>query len=154
MMIDMDCACGCGQQTPIAKRTRRPRGQIKGQPMKFVNVAHASLRQSDERLWGKVTKHSGDGCWLWMGAKNNKGYGVISVAGRLTLAHRLAWDPAGSLRLSQVRRKSLRQAVPPLPRHDRRQQRGHGGEGSAPPRPHMEAPPSPQGRLDHGFSPG
>jgi len=94
MMIDMDCACGCGQQTPIAKRTRRPRGQIKGQPMKFVNVAHASLRQSDERLWGKVTKHSGDGCWLWMGAKNNKGYGVISVAGRLTLAHRLAWELA------------------------------------------------------------
>lgn len=29
-------------------------------------------------------------CWEWTGAKNTNGYGVIKVAGRLELAHRVA----------------------------------------------------------------
>lgn len=32
------------------------------------------------------------GCWLWCGAKNNKGYGVIRVAGRGCLSHRVAFE--------------------------------------------------------------
>lgn len=30
------CACGCGQETPIAKRTRRSRGYVAGQPQKYI----------------------------------------------------------------------------------------------------------------------
>lgn len=31
------CECGCGEVTPIANRTRTVRGQIKGQPLRFIN---------------------------------------------------------------------------------------------------------------------
>jgi hypothetical protein len=34
------CACGCGQQTPIAKDTNRSKGDVKGQPKKWVPGHH------------------------------------------------------------------------------------------------------------------
>src|SRR5258708_7581617 len=30
------CECGCGKPTPVAKRTERKRGYIKGQPVRFA----------------------------------------------------------------------------------------------------------------------
>lgn len=33
----------------------------------------------------------GLGCWIWMGALNNKGYGQISVGGKSELAHRIMY---------------------------------------------------------------
>ena len=49
-------------------------------------------RSLEERLWSKVTKT--DGCWLWTGALNTDGYGVVwidekSRAGR---AHRVVYE--------------------------------------------------------------
>lgn len=44
------------------------------------------------RLWSKVVRGEGDGCWLWKGAVDDNGYGVLSVgAGELDRAHRVAW---------------------------------------------------------------
>lgn len=34
----------------------------------------------------------GEKCWLWMGARDNKGYGVIMVNGKLTRSHRYAYE--------------------------------------------------------------
>lgn len=54
-----------------------------------------------ERFWEKVVKT--DGCWLWSGALNEKGYGAINVSGGKMAAHRLAWKlehgaaPTGSV---------------------------------------------------------
>jgi len=31
------CECGCGQPAPIATRNRHSRGQVKGQPLRFVS---------------------------------------------------------------------------------------------------------------------
>lgn len=49
----------------------------------------------EERFWSKVNiPHGCFGCWEWIGAKtskDNRAYGQIYVAGRLVLAHRLAW---------------------------------------------------------------
>ena len=42
-----------------------------------------------ERFWPKVDKT--DTCWLWTGAKNDKGYGQIRSPGRIDFAHRLSW---------------------------------------------------------------
>lgn len=51
-----------------------------------------------EWFWSRVERSS-DGCWLWQGTRNKKGYGVMphsrrKSAGRAGLpdrAHRLAW---------------------------------------------------------------
>jgi hypothetical protein len=37
------CECGCGETTPIATRTRRRRGIVKGQPAKLVNGHYARV---------------------------------------------------------------------------------------------------------------
>lgn len=42
-------------------------------------------------FWARVKKS--DSCWEWTGA-NNGGYGRMEVAGKLTYAHRLAWELA------------------------------------------------------------
>lgn len=34
------------------------------------------------------------GCWFWTGARNNHGYGQISVEGKHKLTHRVAWTLA------------------------------------------------------------
>lgn len=31
------------------------------------------------------------GCWLWLGATNDRGYGRVYAAGRMWQAHRLSW---------------------------------------------------------------
>lgn len=36
------CECGCGEAAPIAKKTRRERGQVKGQPLRFVHGHYAT----------------------------------------------------------------------------------------------------------------
>lgn len=33
-----------------------------------------------------------DGCWIWMGNKNRKGYGILRLNGRNTMAHRLTYE--------------------------------------------------------------
>lgn len=48
----------------------------------------------ETRFWSKVAKSTGDGCWLFTGAINSRGYGVINRGegrGRNVLAHRLSW---------------------------------------------------------------
>lgn len=46
----------------------------------------------DERFWSKVDKTGS--CWLWLGAKDRKGYGQIwdLPKGRHRKSHRIAWE--------------------------------------------------------------
>lgn len=45
----------------------------------------------EERFWAFVDKS--DGCWLWNGSRNNKGYGDIAAgSGKHMLAHRVSWQ--------------------------------------------------------------
>jgi hypothetical protein len=43
-----------------------------------------------ERFWTKVTQR-GD-CWIWTHSTNSRGYGLSSIAGKVYLAHRLAYE--------------------------------------------------------------
>jgi len=43
------CECGCGEPTPIAFRTRSSRGQVKGEPLRFINGHNARLLSSEEQ---------------------------------------------------------------------------------------------------------
>jgi len=49
---------------------------------------HAAL---EDRFWPRVEKTDG-GCWVWRGRTNEWGYGLTSVGGRSTRAHRASWE--------------------------------------------------------------
>jgi len=55
--------------------------------------SEAKLESLKRRLWAKVVKHE-DGCWVWIGLVNPKGYGRIGVGRNegMRLAHRVAWE--------------------------------------------------------------
>jgi len=44
-----------------------------------------------ERFWAKVVVDTGSGCWVWMGARNSRGYGSVGWQGKSQLAHRVAY---------------------------------------------------------------
>ena len=44
----------------------------------------------EKRFWRKVEKT--DYCWIWRGSKRSQGYGIISVNGKPTGAHRVAYE--------------------------------------------------------------
>ena len=50
----------------------------------------------EERFWAKVDVRDMNGCWLWTGSCQKKGYGQIRVTTngryRMPLAHRVAWE--------------------------------------------------------------
>ena len=58
-------------------------------------------KKIEERFWEKVDK-SGE-CWVWMAAKNDRGYGFFKVHPRMMKAHRVAYElecgpiPAGQI---------------------------------------------------------
>ena len=47
------------------------------------------MRTADQ-FWARVDRSSPDGCHLWLGAKNNSGYGTVNWRGTNATAHRLA----------------------------------------------------------------
>ncbi len=62
----------------------------------YMGANRTSFKKGDgvipveKRFWEKVEKT--DSCWLWTAFKNNKGYGVINIGGRVTLAHRVSFE--------------------------------------------------------------
>lgn len=50
------------------------------------------MTNTPEKFWAKVDKSGGpDACWLWLGCKNNDGYGYLYFKGKLFRTHRLAY---------------------------------------------------------------
>jgi len=48
---------------------------------------------NEEAFWSHVHKQDGDdGHWLWTGAKNSKGYGILGVDGQTVRAHRVSYE--------------------------------------------------------------
>lgn len=65
---------------------------------------------ASERLWARVDKSNPNGCWIWQGACNSKGYGQINSGECNLYTHRLSWEfehgpiPAGALILHKCDR--------------------------------------------------
>lgn len=62
-----------------------------------VNYTFA-LKHADawlDRFHAKIDRKAANGCHEWTGSKNNGGYGVMHVADKTLLAHRLAFAFAG-----------------------------------------------------------
>ena len=62
-----------------AERNKRYRDKKRGGPPRTTN-----------QFWERVSK--GDGCWEWMGKRNQQGYGAVWFHGVHWRAHRLAWQ--------------------------------------------------------------
>src|SRR3990167_1474823 len=76
----LKCACGCGQLAPIHKRTYSKRGIFKGQPARFI-FGHSFNKNLTvwERFLQFVDKKESPPCWIWIGSRNPKGYGLFHV---------------------------------------------------------------------------
>lgn len=88
------CLCGCGQPTPLAERTRTKRGMIAGQPAPTL-PGHRRKRPLSERFMEKVVIDDSTGCWVWHGATQRWGYGVVGLGGRaagIAPAHRVSYE--------------------------------------------------------------
>lgn len=57
-----------------------------------INEKSQYEKTLEERFWEKVDKRSRNECWIWLGSKNNHGYGTIYYGKRMRLAHRYAWE--------------------------------------------------------------
>ncbi len=45
-----------------------------------------------DRFWEKVSPEPNTGCWLWVGAYRDGGYGALGVGATSRSAHRVAWE--------------------------------------------------------------
>ena len=42
-------------------------------------------------FWDRVDRSSPDGCWPWLGCRNEDGYGEVRYQGEMEKSHRVAW---------------------------------------------------------------
>lgn len=76
------CECGCGQPAPIAKKTAKRYGHIKGEPVRFI-AGHQFYSSKPEYEVDPET-----GCWEWQRHRDRFGYGKVKGG----LAHRRAYE--------------------------------------------------------------
>lgn len=76
------CECGCGRPAPIATRTNRRFGWVKGQPTRFVR-GHATRRDIPDYVADE------NGCWIWQRGLSKGGYGLTGTGAD---AHRKMYE--------------------------------------------------------------
>lgn len=77
------CLCGCGALTSLVDAKGRPRkGYVRG---------HNGRADLAELLASKTDRTGPDGCWLWLGTLNQRGYGVMPDTAWGRLAHRVSY---------------------------------------------------------------
>ena len=80
----IQCACGCGEWLEQYSHY--------GKKRKYINTHYARTLYKPliETLFKKVKK-DGD-CFVWTGAKNDKGYGQIAHKGKIIYVHRYSYE--------------------------------------------------------------
>jgi len=91
------CKCGCGKKTRVYMSSDKTRGRVKGAHCDYIfgHIGHLLKGTKYERepieirFWRYVEKTSS--CWIWKGAKQPFGYGVILFRKKYVGAHRVSW---------------------------------------------------------------
>lgn len=79
------CMCGCGEPAPLAPTTRRDRGQVRGEPVKYIH-GHKNAKPQAWRI------DPDTGCWVWLGALHS-GRAYAPAPGRRRIpAYRLVYE--------------------------------------------------------------
>ncbi len=86
------CQCGCGQLTPISKKTDSTRGAKAGYPTRYC-FGHALNSHSAIPILERYEVDI-NGCWIWTGHKDRHGYGLEQSGGKSKRAHRLFYEHA------------------------------------------------------------
>lgn len=90
------CECGCGGQTAIAKQSVTSRGQIKGQPVRFIKGHSGHKYSSGETTiterWTIEDRGHDTPCWIWQLSLKGNGYGQLMAGGRNQPAHRYYYE--------------------------------------------------------------
>ena len=93
------CECGCGRKTRVCDKTYARKGQVKGQPFRYINGHTGGRRVTDpqDRFWPRVNKDgplwNGTPCWEWLGRIDRGGYGGFKADGyRWMGAHVFAYE--------------------------------------------------------------
>lgn len=91
------CMCGCEQETRLAPQTRRDRGWVRGEPMRFVH-GHTLTPGNVQRGCRLQPPHyivDDNGCWIWQHATTS-GYGSLGRGphGQHRYAHRKYYEEA------------------------------------------------------------
>lgn len=90
-MSDGYCQCGCGGKTPIATRTRKYLGTIKGEPLRFLR-GHQNYLKPEYIVEDRGFQTP---CWTWnKSTVPNTGYGQKHVNRHPQAAHRWYWENA------------------------------------------------------------
>lgn len=95
------CECGCGEITSIVRDTDSRRGLLAGQPRRFIHGHRGRLpqrrgpqrRETAALFWQYVQPEPNSGCWIWSGARNNMGYGILGVDRTHRIAYTLLRGP-------------------------------------------------------------
>lgn len=83
------CQCGCGELAPIAPKTDKRFGWVKGQPKQFIHNHH--LYRTDP-LYIEEDRGYATPCWAWQRALNTQGHAQITVDGKAYLAHKYFYE--------------------------------------------------------------
>jgi hypothetical protein len=90
------CHCGCGQLTPLAKKSRLDRGMIKGKPLTFISGhsrSHPRFDNPIDLFWHYIQPKTTEECWEWQGPNDAaQGYGRFKVKGVQYVAHRFSYE--------------------------------------------------------------
>lgn len=82
------CECGCGSPLKIAKKKSKQTRFIYGHQHAARDYTK-SRKPMEQCFWEKVEKT--DSCWVWHGAKNDKGYGQLRNYAGIIYAHRFSY---------------------------------------------------------------
>jgi hypothetical protein len=96
MCTDIDCQieeglchCGCGERAPLAKKTAKKYGHVKGEPVRYINWHYQRTNRLSpvDYVVGEAT-----GCWVWQRARVVGGYGEMRDGGIMRRAHRVYYE--------------------------------------------------------------
>ena len=88
------CHCGCGGDAPIAPRTNKKLGYVKGEPVKYIR-GHA-VKGRGNAYWIEEDRGYKTPCWIWQGSTHgyppNRLYAVATVNQKHVSVHKYRFE--------------------------------------------------------------
>lgn len=90
-----ECQCGCGHRTNVPRYTNPSKGQVAGQPVKFVRGHQGRKRLLNDwtQFYTETPGPLDTPCWRWAGKVDPNGYANrMALEGKEVEAHRAFYE--------------------------------------------------------------